>query len=157
MCLLSFPTAIPSLIRKWLHEGLPHKWRKIVEIWGDLLAVVDGQLGESELRQENMEPRASAASTVKHTKSADHATGCDELAEETVQPTATVTSLNEREVTELSTSSDENDSRNEGTSTEFHNLELHMKNGGPRNFSKQTVNTAQRLQFIIETFKFVRS
>jgi hypothetical protein len=74
-----------------------------------------------------METGASAASMVEHTKSADHTTGCDELDDETVQSTSTVTSLNEFEVNELSTASDKNDSINEGTPTEFHNFKLHVK------------------------------
>jgi hypothetical protein len=64
----------------------------MIETLADLLAV-DGRLGECELRQEGMGARASAASTVEHTKSADHAAGCEELVGETVWPTAAVTSL----------------------------------------------------------------
>jgi len=96
----------------------------MIDTWVDLLAVLDGQLRECELRQENMEARAG---TVKHTKSADCSAGRVELADETVRPTATVTGLNEREATELSTASDDNDSISEGIATEFHNLELHVK------------------------------
>jgi hypothetical protein len=99
----------------------------MVETWVDLLAVVDGQLKECELRQESMEARASAASTVELTESADRSAGRGELVDQTVQPTATVTGLNEHEATELSTASDENDGINEGIGTEFRNLELHMK------------------------------
>ena len=99
----------------------------MIETWVDLLAVVDGQLKECELRQESMEARASAASTVEHTESADRSAGCGELVDESVQPTATVTGLNEREATELSAASDENDSANEGIGTEFRNIEPHVK------------------------------
>jgi hypothetical protein len=95
----------------------------MIEKWIDLLAVIDGQLRECELRQESMEARASAASTVEHTESTDRSAGCGELADETVRPTAAVTGLNEREATELSTASDENDSINEGIAAEFHNLD----------------------------------
>ena len=99
----------------------------MIETWVDLLAVIDGQLRESELGQESMETRACAASTVERTESADRSAGCDELIDKTVRPTATVTGHNEREATELSTASDENDSINEGIATEFHNLEPHVK------------------------------
>jgi hypothetical protein len=95
----------------------------MIETWGFLFAVVGGRLSECELRQESTAAGASAASTVEHTKSADRATGCDELVDETVQSTVAVTSLNKGAVTELSTASDENDSINKGTSTEFHDLE----------------------------------
>ena len=126
MCLLFFPTDIPCWIQKQLHEGLPYKWRQMIKTWVDLLAG-DGQLRECELGQESKKAGASAASKVEHTKSADQSAGRDELVDETVQPAAAVTSLNECVGTEISTTSDENDSINEGMSTEFHNLELHVK------------------------------
>jgi len=46
--------------------------------WVDLLAVIDGQLRESELGQESMETRACAASTVERTESADRSAGCED-------------------------------------------------------------------------------
>jgi hypothetical protein len=98
----------------------------MIKTWVDLLAG-DGQLRECELGQESKKAGASAASKVEHTKSADQSAGRDELVDETVQPAAAVTSLNECVGTEISTTSDENDSINEGMSTEFHNLELHVK------------------------------
>jgi hypothetical protein len=103
----------------------------MVETWIDLLAVIDGQLTECELSQGSMEATASAASTVAHTESADQSAGRDELVDETVQPTATVTGLNEREATELSTASDDNDRTNEGIGAEFHRLETRVKMVGP--------------------------
>lgn len=74
-----------------------------------------------------MKARASAASTVEHTENAARSAGCDGLVDEAVQPTATVTGLNEREAAELSTASDDGDSISEGIATEFHNLELLVK------------------------------
>jgi len=99
----------------------------MIESWVDLLAVFDGQHKECELRQESLEARASGASTVEHSESADRPAGCDELADETAQPTTSVTGLNERKATELSTASDDSDSVSEGIATEFHNLEPHVK------------------------------
>jgi len=115
----------------------------MIDTWVDLLAVIDGQLRECELTQESMENGASAGSTVKHTESADRSAGCDELADETVQPTTTVTGLNEREATETSAASDENDSISEGIATEFRNLELHVKMVAHETFQNKTVSTAQ--------------
>jgi hypothetical protein len=99
----------------------------MIKSWVNLLPVVDGQQQGTELRQETIQARASAASEVEHTGSADHSAGCDELTDETVQPTATVTTCNEHEFTESSMSSDENDSVNEGPSTEFHTLEQTLR------------------------------
>jgi hypothetical protein len=99
----------------------------MIESWVDLLAVFDEQHRECELRQESMEARASGARTVEHGESADHPAGRDELVDEAAQPTTSVTGLNERKATELSTTSDDNDSLNEGIATEFHNLEPHVK------------------------------
>jgi hypothetical protein len=78
----------------------------MIETWVDLLAVVDGQFVECELRQESKVARASAASNVEHYETDDHAAGCDELVDGTVQTTATITSLNGRVVAEISTASD---------------------------------------------------
>jgi len=112
----------------------------MIETWVDLLAVVDRQLDEQltecELSQERMEATASAASTVEHTESADRRACCDEFVDETVQPRATVTGLNETECTELSTDTDDSDSTSEGIATEFDNLVQTFENGGPMKLCK---------------------
>ena len=102
----------------------------MIGTWVDLLTVIDGQLTDCELRQESMEARASAARRVEHTESAGRSAGCDEL-DETVQPAATVTGIDEREATELSTVSDDNDSTNEGIANEFCNLGTRVKMVAP--------------------------
>ena len=100
----------------------------MVETWVDLVAV---QLAECKPRQESTEASASAASTFEHTESADRSAGCDELVDETVQPAATVTGLDEREATELSTASDDSDSISEGIATGFRDLETRVKMVAP--------------------------
>jgi hypothetical protein len=103
----------------------------MIQTWVNLQATVNVQRKETELREETIQARVLSASQVEHTGSADYSAGHDEVVDEIVQHAAPVTSLNDYEVTELSTSSDDNDSINGGKSTECCTLEQGYEIGGP--------------------------